>query len=311
MFGFRLGRSALYSAAASVLLTATAAHADISPSDVKEGFRKNAALAQFYRWYQLYERNEGGIANALDILDEDIYVKSGLGEANGHADYETRVKSLPTTWQNSHQVKSVDVKIDAEGALSLSAQITYQNLGMLDDNAVRQAELSYAITYAPSDDLLPKLATVEITPVAESGPDAFVDAYPENRVKSLVHYWLAIIEDPARDPEPFKEILAQDPSINFSSGKIQDYDGLAKWLAETGSQVAASTHVIDSLSVTQGADNTWQAEMVFDWAGLLPDGTELIAKTRHNWVIENDVTERFARVKQVDVEVLEPFRPKP
>ena len=48
----------------------------------------------------------------------------------------------------------------------------------------------------------------------------------------------------------------------------------------------------------------------FDWAGVMPDGTELIAKTRHQWTATNDVTERFARIKTMDVEVLEPFRPK-
>lgn len=294
----------------ATLMTGTSAAAEMTVQDIKDGYKANAALTQFYRWFQFYERPAGGIENALDILAEDIYVKSSLGEANGQDEYKARVESLPTTWKNSHKINSVDVEIDETGSISLTADVTYQNIGAGPEGVIGQAELSYGVTFGGTSETLPKLAKVEISNTSQSVAETYHDAYPENRVRSLVHRWLTIIEDPSRNPEPFKEIIADNPEINFSSGLIQDYEGLAVWLAGPGSQVAASTHLIEDLTVSEIDDGNWQTVMVFDWAGLLPDGTELVAKTQHTWVVENDVTERFARVKKVDVEVLEPFRPK-
>ncbi|MFY0597748.1 MAG: hypothetical protein JXQ85_15060 [Cognatishimia sp.] len=294
----------------ATMLSATTAIAEMTAQDIKDGYKANAALAQFYRWFQFYERPQGGLENALDILADDVHVQSSLGEANGIGEYKARVESLPATWQNSHKINSVDVTITVDGAVSLAANVTYQNIGAAADGVISRADLSYAVTYDDGSAALPKITSVQITNNAQSASETYHDAYPENRVRSLVHRWLTIIENPVRDPEGFKEILAANPEINFSSGLIQDYDGLAAWLAGPGSQVAASTHIVKDLTVAEIEGGDWQTVMVFDWAGLLPDGTELIAKTQHTWVVDNDVTERFARVKSVNVEVLEPFRPK-
>lgn len=285
--------------------------AQMTQDEIKQGFREHAAMAQYFRWYQFYERPVGGVANAIDILTKDVTVESGLGTANGHAEYEARVTQLPDTWQNAHHVKSTEITHGDDGSMTLSAKITYQNKGLLPDGAVRQADLTYTVDLVPGETVLPLLSKVLIEQNSETTVETFEDAYAKNRMLSLVHYWLALIEDPARDPEPVREILADGFSLNFSSGAITDFDGFKAWLAGPGSQVAASTHVISNFSVEEKAvDKTYRVSVDFDWAGITPDGTELVAKTRHNWTVENDVTERFARIKTVDVEVLEPFRPR-
>lgn len=297
--------------AATVLsVPGATAVADMTADDIRSGYQTHAALAQYYRWYQYYERPAGGIANALDILAEDVVITSGLGTANGHAEYEARVLQLPTTWRNAHHVKSVDVTHGDDGVTRVSAKIIYQNEGMLPDQAVRQGDLKYTITMTPGDTVLPLLASVLIEQESEPVADEFEDAYAANRVRSLAHYWLALIEDPARNAEPVREILAKDFVLNFSSGAITDFDGFAAWLAGPGSQVVASTHIMSNFAVEGQGDEAYRLTVDFDWAGILPNGSELVAKTRHTWDIENDVTERFARIKRMDVEVLEPFRPR-
>lgn len=164
--------SSLLLSAALIAGSVTQGFAEMTKDEIRQGFKEHAALAQYYRWYQYYERPKGGIANAIDILAEDVIVVSGLGTAKGHAEYEARVTQLPTNWQNAHHVKSTAITHNDDGTMRLFAEITYQN------------------------------------------------------------------------------------------------------------------------------------------KGLLEDGTELLARTKHEWTVENDVTERFARIKRVDVEVLEPFRPK-
>ncbi|SHH67360.1 hypothetical protein [Cognatishimia maritima] len=307
---FKLTRLPSLALAGALLSVPTISSAEITTDDILSGYKTNAALAQFYRWFQYYERPEGGIENALGILADDIFVKSTLGEANGHDEYRSRVESLPKEWKNSHQVQSVGVTVGPDAAISLTAEIIYQNVGVLPDGATRTAPLAYEMLLTDLDGALPKISTVTIGGQNSSTDVPYQDAYAENRVRSLIHYWLSIIENPARDASPFRNILAESPKINFSSGLIEDYDGLAVWLAGPGSQVKASTHIIEDLEVADLDGGLWQATMIFDWAGILPDGAELSAKTKHTWVIENDVTEPFARIQQVDVEVLQPFQPR-
>ncbi len=298
----------------------TAMKTSIAPTQVtiKNGFKEHAIMAQFHRWYQIYERPAGGIDNALDILSRNVIVTSGLGTANGHKEYSERVQKLPQTWQNAHHVQSADITFDDNDNASLNAKVAYQNIGMLPNGQLREAQLNYSVALEPTNTVLPLLSAITITADedanasnnSESTPPKYHDAYANNRMLSLVHYWLALIEDPSRNPEPVKEILADDFSLNFSSGVINDFAGFKKWLAGPASQVAASTHILRDFSARKINENEYALSVDFEWFGILPNGAELVAKTRHNWTASNDVTERFARIKTVDVEVLEPFRPR-
>lgn len=274
---------------------------------VKQGYKKHAALTQLHRWYTFYEHPQADIAHQLAILDEDVLLKSTLGEASGHEAYVLHVGQLPETWQNAHFTKAPDISVADDGSIKLNLQITYQNVGMLPDGAVRQAELAYTTKLKPTATVLPKFTSIAIAPLGEPTGGTFKSAYGENRLLALVHYWLALIEDPARNPEPVREVLADEFSLNFSSGAITDFEGFSAWLAGPASQVAASTHVLSNFSYQETDAGEFSLMVDFDWAGILPDGKEMIAKTRHSWVVTDDPTEAFARIKSIDVEVLAPF----
>jgi hypothetical protein len=297
-------------AVAAIFTTSGAASsADLSDQDIRNGFKEHAAKAQFYRWYQYYERSDGGIENAIDILSPDVRVKSTLGEVKGTDAYRERVAQLPTTWKNAHFVNNVAITIEDDGSISLNAKITYLNEGANEDGSLRAADLNYTTKLASSDTLLPKFSSIEIDLDKMSDQTEYKDAYAKNRALSVVHYWLAIIEDPARDPEPAKEILADGFALNFSSGAITDFDGLKAWLTGPAASVSASSHSLKSFSANSDNDQEITLTVGFDWQGILPDGTRLEAETLHNWTLTNDITERFARIKSVDVEIIKPFQP--
>lgn len=297
-------------AVAAILATSGAAFsADMTEQDIKNGFKEHAAKAQFYRWYQYYERSEGGIENAIDILSPDVRVKSTLGEAKGTDAYRERVAQLPTTWKNAHFVNNMETTIEEDGTVSLNAEITYLNEGANVDGSLRAADLNYTTKLTTSDTLLPKFSSIEIDLDKMSDQTEYKDAYATNRALSVVHYWLAIIEDPARDPEPAKEILADGFALNFSSGAITDFEGLKAWLTGPAASVSASSHSLKNFSANADSDQEITLTVGFDWQGILPDGTRLEAETLHNWTLTNDITERFARIKSVDVEIIKPFQP--
>lgn len=279
----------------------------MTQEDIKKGYLRHAALAQLHRWYQLYENNETELANQLDILSEGIKIKSGLGEGKGHEIYKERISQLPKTWQNAHFVRNPKFNISNEGT-ELELDVTYINKGMKEDGSVRRAELHYTTKLEPTDTVLPRFSSIEISQLSEDSADAFNSAYPENRSLSLVHYYLALVEDPSRNPEPFREVFADDFSLNFTSDAITNFEGFKAWLAGPGSQVSASTHELSNVSVKDLGNNQYSLEVDFDWQGILPTGAQMAAKTHHNWLITDNPKERFARIKKVEVEVLEPFR---
>lgn len=279
--------------------------------EVRMGYKKHAALAQYYRWYQLYENDESVIANALDILDSDITVKSSLGEAKGHDAYAKRVSGLPKAWDNSHRVQNVNVTPNADGTTDLVANINYHNKGMMPDGTIRSANLTYRTKLKQGEALLPKFTAIEIAQNSDGKVDSFVSSYSENRVRSLLHYWLALIETPKRDVEPFREIFADGFRLNFSTGVIDDFDKFKAWYAGPASAVAASSHAVTSFTVSDLGQNMFGVKVETDWNGILPNGTEMLGRTRLNWVVIDNPVDRFAKIKTVNVEMLVPFQPKP
>ena len=282
----------------------------LDPGAIRDSYRRHAVQTQFRRWFQLYENPEVSLDNQLAILTGDARIVSGLGEAVGHDAYRARVSDIPREWKNAHFVRDTDITLAPDGSAQLVADVLYLNQGALPDGAIREAELTYRTQLTAPDGMLPRFESVTIEGVREGTAESYRDAYPENRVLSLVHYWLAGIEHPDRDPEPFRQMLLDDGfELRFSSGTITDFEGFKAWLAGPASAVDYSSHTVRDFAVEETAPNAYAASMVFDWQGLAPDGTELVARTRHNWTVEDNPSEAFARVKTVDVEVLTPFQP--
>jgi hypothetical protein len=278
-------------------------------NQIHDGYIRHAVMAQTHRWYQIYENSDSRIENALDILASDIKLKSG--EASGHDSYRQRIGQLPKNWKNAHNVTGSTIAIGSDGSIRFDLNITYLNHGMRPDGSVRTADLIYVTELRQTDSVLPQFTYIEIKQLSEGVTSEFKDAYPQNRLLSLVHYWLAIIEDPRRIPEPAREVLADRFKLNFSTGIITDFEGFKAWLAGPGSQVVASTHELSNFSYMTTGQNIYVLKLDFDWRGILPNSTEIAAKTRHAWEVLDDPKERFARIKSMDVEILEPFHTQP
>lgn len=277
---------------------------------IRNGYKKHAALAQLYRWYLYYERPDALLKNQIDILAENIRVKSPRGEVTNRAAYAKAVQTLPRTWRNAHFVHRHKVTVNADGTIAMTAEITYLNLGIKKDGGLTAARIGYATSLVGSKSVLPKFTNIVIKPVGAVTDKVYRSAYGENRVKSLMHYWLALIEDPARRLEPFKEILADGFVLNFSTGAIKDFATFEKWFRGPASSVAASTHFPSNVVVQRTGDNSYKLAADFGWEGFLKNGQEMTAKTRHIWLVVDDPAARFARIQRMDVTLLKPFARK-
>jgi len=272
-----------------------------------DAYLQQASLAQLHRWYQFYEHPQANIENQLDILSKDVIVNSSLGTARGHTEYAAAVRAIPSQWKNAHFVKQSDIKVKNTENIEMQTTITYLNQGRSPNNEISQSTIGYDMHLRTTQDLLPKFTKIDIKPMQGNTTETFIDAYAENRLKSLMYYWLAIVEHPDRRSEPAHEILSQDFSLNFSSNKIKDLDALSEWFAGPASSVAFTTHKPEKFSYQKLSDNNYTLSVEFAWNGILPNTKAMTARTKHTWQVIDNPQDRFAKIKNIDVEILVPF----
>ena len=267
---------------------------------------QHLAKVQLYRWYQLYEREmtTERVNNQLDILTDDIYMKTSAGEMNGKQNYPERL-TVYKGWQNAHHVESVKVSSLVKDVLMLEADIRYQNI---QPNGEKK---SYAIQYhtklTKSKELLPKFSSIEIAPTGETN-ETFKDAYPENRTKSLMYYWLASMESLDGNVAHFVEMLADDFTLNFStSSEIKSIKDLETWLNGAPLQLKESSHYPENFSIKTIMENEYEVTVEFDWKGITKDNKQVKARTKHIWYVVNNPNERFARILKADVSQIKPL----
>jgi hypothetical protein len=273
----------------------------LNESGIGNSYRKHAAFAQLHRWYQYYELPTSSLANQLDILDVNIRLKSGIGEGTGHEAYKARVAAIPKDWKNAHFVKDVNIDVHADGSIDMTAQVTYLNVGIKPSGAVRTAELTYEAKLNPTDTLLPRFTAIAITQLSDGETAAFSEAYNQNRLKSLLHYLLALIENPARDAAPFAEILADDFSLDFGDGRITSLDELRVWLASSESLAKKNSHEIVSFSVHEMSSGRYEAKADLKVFGVAPKCQASVTDMRYRFQVSDNPAERFAKLIRCDV----------
>ncbi|MBM7702266.1 hypothetical protein [Metabacillus iocasae] len=270
--------------------------------------QQHMALTQYYRWYQVYEVpfTNARIQHQLDILAEDVEISSPAGTMKGKAGLEERL-AMYEGWQNAHHVERALIQPVNDEELSLEAEILYQNIR--PDESRHSYRIRYSTLLKLREQELPLFTKVNLEPIDPVEPPEFTCAYADNRAKSFMHYWLYLMETAAVNGEKFKELLAESFELNLSTGgKIDTIEGFEEWLSTVSSRVKASAHYPKNLSVTEKEDQTIHVSVDFDWEGLSVNDEPMIAQTHHEWILENDADERFARMKTMNVTQITPFQ---
>jgi hypothetical protein len=266
------------------------------------------ALTQYHRWYQVYEQpfTKASIENQLDILADDVEISSQAGTMKGKEGLPERLK-MYEGWQNAHHVQNTKVELLDKDTLKLEANILYQNIRPDD------SRYSYAINYATTLQLrendLPIFKTVSIQPTGNIEPPQFISAYAENRTKFFMHYWLYLMETIATNANKFNELLAKDFQLNMSTTSLIDsWGGFSEWAASVPKQIKESGHYPKKNSAKENADGNINVTVDFDWEGISVDDKPTIAETHHEWILENNPDERFAKMKNMVVTQIKPFQ---
>ena len=271
-------------------------------------------MTQAHRWFQPYEQPECDFQNQLDILAPDIHILTTFGEVHGHQEYEQGFARLPAHWRNAHHVQAAEARLLGDDSFALTMEVVYQNIGLATAGQVQSHRLRYTTLFS-SDAFLPQFKDIVTEPI---GPEtasifgSFTDAYGQNRTKSLVHYWLALIEANTGDATPFQEIITEDLDFDFTTQRIRTFADFQQWFQTTSASVFKSSHLIKDFEVKQVETNRYRVTMEFDWSGFARSNPhqELEARTRHEWVVLDHPGERFARIQSIKVQAIKPFQHK-
>lgn len=266
---------------------------------------EHLAKVQLYRWYQLYEReiNPERISNQMEILADDIYMKTAAGEMKGKDNYPERLVAYKG-WKNAHHVKNTNIISTTEG-LRLEADIQYQNIR--PDGEKKSYTIHYTTELVKNRGAMPQFSSIEIAATGETN-ETFTDAYPENRTKALMYYWLASMERLDGNVTPFKELLADDFTLNFStSNPIKSIQELETWLNGMPLQLKESSHYPKNFSVKTIMENEYEVTVELDWKGVTKDNKRVQATTKHIWFVVDNPNERFAKILKAEVSQVVPF----
>ncbi len=267
----------------------------------------HAALAQYHRWYQVYEVpfTEKRIANQKDILSDDVEIISQAGTVKGKSGLEERL-SVYTGWKNAHHVQRTEVSLQPDGMISLEADIVYQNIR--PDESKYSYSIHYSTLMRPVENGLPLFTKLTLTPTNEIKEFRFEPAYAENRVKSFMHYWLFLMETEKGRSDKFKELLCTDFSVQSSDGQVIDsFSAFDVWFRSISEPILSSAHICKNIKIAENVDSSLSFSADFEWEGINTKHEKMTAETHHEWVLENDMDERFARMKTMKISIVRPF----
>lgn len=148
------------------------------------------------------------------------------------------------------------------------------------------------------DPTLPHLVNVD-------GAPAPADASPfnaRNRLLSLIHYFTSLVENPARDPAPFRELLADNFALHYVDPPVSSFAMLNDWVTGRLASVVASNHMIHDVSFDTVGDSEYLVTVAMESEALFPDGSGIISKNRQSWRVIDDASERFARIAEIRIE---------
>jgi len=234
---------------------------------LRESYIKHAALAQIYRWWQYYDARAIGLSNC----------------------------------QDAHSLRASTIHLQVDGAITVAAEIEHLNMGIDPGGCVMKSTAYCNAVLRRTDALLPKITEIRITEGELQRADEFRPAYAENRIRSLVHYFTALVENPGRDPQPFRELLAEGFRLHYIDPPIDSFDALATWVAGPLSSVVASNHVVSDIDLEELGDGEYLATVGMRSEAMFPDGSGIASSNTQSWTVTDDKSERFARIRKITI----------
>jgi hypothetical protein len=199
---------------------------------------------------------------------------------------------------SAYFLKAADIQLRNGAAIAIDAQIECLNA---DAGDITRCTARCHAAFQPTTAVLPKIAEIRVAADARQHCDRFRPACDENRIRSLIHYFIALVEHPRHDPQPFRELLADPFSLNLVEPPIDSFAALSAWVAGPLSSVVAMKHVVGDLTLQRLGEHECSATVAMRSEALFPDGSGIASKTTQTWTVADDASAPFARIRKITI----------
>lgn len=125
------------------------------------------------------------------------------------------------------------------------------------------------------------------TTTAASLPTAST-AYPINRIKSLVHHWMAIWDLNKGDATPLIELLSPEGFAFYTTTHpepITTVEGLRAWYAEFPKQVKIDNHNVDKIVIEPLPNGRYRVLTSITCPGVTVQDQPFLITSEHDWEV--------------------------
>lgn len=244
---------------------------------------RHAALAQLHRWCQWRDEALRGRPAPVDLFDRSACTGTTI-----HPEGPFHL-CLPRVRGPESGVISIDATLEQFGAAPRPGERLPRSIS------------TCSATLRQGDGTLPKILALTLGRGEADRVDPIAPEDPAHRVRSLVHYFTALVEDPRRDAKPFAELLADPFRLDYLDPPLDTLDALASWVAGPLSSVLASSHSISDLRVHATGPDEYTASMTMASEALFPDGSGFYSRNTQRWIVIDDARERFPRIRHIAI----------
>ncbi len=297
---------------------------EITTSIIMGSFRTQAALSQFFRWFQFYEHEKASLNHQTTIVAPEIQFDSNQGFATGVEAYQTTIHKIPRVWQNSHFVSDVHIERDKNNMLMLDADIIFLNRGALVQNHILGSRLKIksqfnddftsvaeASEQTDKESALPLMRRMNVSSSQNGKVKEYQSSYAQNRLKSLLHYWLHLIENPNRSLDDFEVILTETYRTEFSEEDFASEVGMQGWLVRPEASAKAMHYRVRNIQIEELDMNKYSLKAEMDWYGLIENDEQVTGRVNQIFAVIDDPHDPYAKISAFEEEEVVPGAPRP
>jgi len=268
---------------------------DMDAEMIAGGHRIHAALSQFYRWFLFYDATDGKLDHHLDTLAVSATFRSREGTFPTRDDYAVDIFEVPTEWQHAHFVRRVSARFVDADRVRLNADITYLNRGLLEGGAIQSSDLVFDFLVARDTNPLPAIEELSVQARQVGQTSEFRSSYGENRMRSLLHHWLALVEQMDTNPELLREILSPQLIDQFPATGLADLD----WLPSRAAAGLSIHYRVRKVEIEEFQPGEFQIDADLDWYALTSDGEIVRGEVLQTLLVIDDPARRYPQIGSI------------
>ncbi len=268
---------------------------DMDAGMISSGHRIHSAVSQVYRWFLFYDATDGKLDHHLDTLAVSATFRSPEGTFPTRDDYAVDIFDVPTEWQHAHFVRRMSARFVDPDRVRLNADITYLNRGLLEGDAIQSSNLVFDFLVARDSNPLPAIEELSVQARQVGQTTEFRSSYVENRMRSLLHHWLALVEQLDTNPELLREILRPQLIEQFPATGLTDLD----WLPSRAAAGSSIHYRVRNVEIEEFQPGEFQIDADLDWYALTPNGKIVRGEVLQTLLVIDDPTRRYPQIGSI------------